>query len=225
MTTINNLKHVEWASQGLHPGWWFLEGFKDLGSEEQVAWLELLTLAINLYPSGRALFLSNEQTADLLDVPVPALATVLTEASKRRVLERVKTYTREDIRDAPLFQHAFSGQEDYFGRLEGVKFYRGGYEVTFPSLFTYSEPLEVGGWLVKKGPLTLALKRDLDAALERPLELLRPRIKPTPPDSCGSAETMELLERFNSARIDLYAWMSETLSGKSERVNLPELGN
>jgi hypothetical protein len=226
MKTIKTLKHIEWASLGLHPGWWFTLGFPNLSTEGQIAWLELLTLAISTYPLGRVMFNNYNFMAYDLDLNLDeiALRSALHEATALGVVgyERIGTIITPK-------NHIF-GRIDYAGlirpELEGT-LRAFGHEFSFPGIYTYGESLETGGWLVKEGPISQAQRRELEAVLEKPLELLRGRLPATDRtiDLDKPADDKAPLRPIDSARLDLFAWMSETLSGKSERVNLPELGN
>lgn len=161
-----------WADFRIHPGAWFDRVFSELSEPEKVAWLELLTLAIASYPSGRVGFCSDRQLASLLDIKEAIFSSVLkttqnlwmVEVCNKAVVPCFLDYDHGDYTQIPDKSKS------------GIRYK----EMTFPGLYSYFSdarisPIGERGWQTKPGSQNE--KDNWDAVLRGPCGLLHQRME------------------------------------------------
>lgn len=173
MAFSESMSPRDWASYGSHPGIWFRDTFSELRSTEKAAWLELLTLAIASYPTGKVGFCSERQIARLFQLDESAFSSTLRKAQDHWLVEVshkavVPYFTEYD--DRPVVPIC-----DVLDNSKEGALYK---EMTFPGIFRYY-PDRQQCWFVEDGKQNSVVgQRDLlDAVLSEPLALLRERMR------------------------------------------------
>lgn len=164
----DGLTSALWTEDAIHPGVWFAETYPNLTESEKMVWIDLLTLALASYPTGRFGFCSYSQVAATLS---------LDDESFWCALQKAHTCSLVEVQEKAIVPTSLDYGDEWIRENPDEKKYGVRYkEMVFPGLYTYrwdGTVSLIAAQSVYGRSKSEAEREAWDAALEGPHKLLR----------------------------------------------------